>query len=154
MDLIAHVIYGIIIFGLRPEVVLGSMIFDLAYIPACISIISGKGLKHFSKLVKLGFRFHSIFTIPIPSLIAYLATHSTIALRFMLSSTLHLIFDIPLHGVMGPYTLWPILDRRWPKGVTSWSKPNVIIGYYTILILIIIVKVIFGFGLLKPICPI
>jgi len=145
MDVMAHILLGVALFGLKKEVIIGSIAPDMGFLPT----IRHRHLPYEelrkTRAFVFGQRFHTIFLwIPL-TLLYYLFSEGTSAsLYLMYSIYLHLFMDFITHRHWGPRFLWPLVDKLFPTGPLQWENKNVSITIYAIIITLLMLRFLVG----------
>ena len=137
MDIIAHFLLTIIIFGWDPFAIIGGILPDILYLLAFIKT-KGREFKT-TKLFVYGERMHSFFLLPLMGMAIYGILRLSSAIIFTLSVSLHILLDVLTHKTKGPRFLWPLKDYYSPKGLVDWSKIPVMITYYLLIAIFAII---------------
>jgi len=136
LDIVFHVLVGVIFIGFYWDVLIGSVLPDTLYFIAGAVYGLDRDKARNSKIFAWGERFHSILIIPLLLLITAPITKNGPLFRMLLAGTLHIITDIITHSKKGPRFLWPIKDTYWPRGLAQWEEIKTFIVAYTILAIV------------------
>jgi len=140
MDLLLHVLWGIMILGIDVYVILGSILPDSLYLISVIEVkFKLEKLKN-SKLFIWGERIHSFFFIPIILILLYVFIGAYVLIKIVVAYYLHLLFDIFTHRDFGPRFCWPFIDSYFPRGVIQWENTGTIFILYSLSIFALVLR--------------
>lgn len=142
MDLIAHILFSILLFDFNSYVIIGAVLPDIPYV---ISYISRKGglektFKQKNMLFIAGERFHSLLIAPSIIITLYIITLNNNFIYILAGLYSHLFLDVLVHKDDGPRFMYPILDHHYPRGILQWGDLNATVGIYLTLLVAFLIK--------------